>query len=512
MQTQNNYLTLIVTLNCKEKCPFCSIEKQDIALNEKTAKKAVSLFLNSTGETKTIKFFGGEPLLEFKLIKKLVCFAEDLANRQKKRVNFILATSGILLNKTILTFLLNHNCELNVNSYHLPRIPVHKGLIAFPLTNLTVNIPPSKAQNLFSEFKKFYERGFKRFNFLPHYYVHWPQESIKHLNVEFKKISDFSRKKPDIYFINAELKGDVPLFNNGLTCDPRGGLFTSNCVLFKEMKADSDALFLGNVNSMKNIDFAAKDILLPEIIKNKFDRDILSETFMVDRILGNFVDSLKITIFRADIKVGYSCNNNCLFCVQGRKRSLLKDKSTQDIFKTLHQARVTSNGVVLTGGEPSIRADFFQLLNFAKKLGYQRIQVQTNGRMFAYKDFCLTAIESGANEFGIALHGHIPQLHDYLTTARGSFSQTIKAITNLSGLNVPVYSNTVITKSNYRHLPEIARLLVYLRVKQFQFAFVHALGSAKDNFNSIVKKNYAHTPIAMLEALVKLERGERYFL
>ena len=191
---------------------------------------------------------------------------------------------------------------------------------------------------------------------------------------------------------------------------------------------------------------------------------------------------------KADLKVGFSCNNHCRFCVQGDKRTKFGDKDTERIKKEMEEAVKDCQGIVLTGGEVTLRSDFLELVRYAKKVGFKAIQVQTNGRMFAYPDFCKKTIKAGANEFSPALHGHNGELHDYLTRAEGSFEQTVQGIKNLKALNQKVITNTVVTRSNYRHLPEIAELLVSLRVDQYQFAFVHALGSAKENFKEVVPR------------------------
>lgn len=200
---------------------------------------------------------------------------------------------------------------------------------------------------------------------------------------------------------------------------------------------------------------------------------------------------------RADIKIGFACNNHCRFCVQGRKREVLRNKTLAEIKKEIDQASVDCQEIVFTGGEPTIHPDFLKLIAYAKKKGFQIIQVQTNGRMFAYYEFCRQTVKAGANEFSPALHGHIPQLHDFLTNVSGSFNQTTQGIKNLKALGQKIITNTVITKPNYRHLPEIARLLVQLGVEQYQFAFVHALGNAADNFESIVPR------LEMTEPFVK---------
>lgn len=190
---------------------------------------------------------------------------------------------------------------------------------------------------------------------------------------------------------------------------------------------------------------------------------------------------------RIDLKTGFRCNNNCKFCVQAHKKKF-GDKLTDTLKKYLKESSSGYKAVVFTGGEITIRKDIFELIAYSKEIGYETIILQTNGRMLSYKDFCLKAIKAGANEFAIAIHGHVPELHDYLTTVKGSFAQTYKAIKNLASLNQIIVTNTVISKPNYRHLPQIAGMLIALGVKNFQFAFAHILGNAKKNYRSIIAR------------------------
>lgn len=188
---------------------------------------------------------------------------------------------------------------------------------------------------------------------------------------------------------------------------------------------------------------------------------------------------------RLDIKTGFICNNNCLFCVQADNKSN-GSRSFDDIKKDLIDSKNRCNNVVLTGGEVTIRSDFLDIVRFASGLGYKNIQIQSNGRMFASIDFCKHAIKAGATQFSPAIHGYCEKQHDFLTKVRGSFKQTVKGIINLKKLNAIVLTNTVVVKPNYRDLPKIAKLLVKLKVDQFQFAFVHPMGNAWTNFESVV--------------------------
>ena len=192
---------------------------------------------------------------------------------------------------------------------------------------------------------------------------------------------------------------------------------------------------------------------------------------------------------RVDLKVGFSCNCRCNFCVQGDKRLQYKDKSPEQLRKLIEENY--SRGIkeiVFTGGECTVRKDLAELIMHARKTGYKLIQIQTNGRMFYYMDFCKSMIDAGATEFAISIHGSCPEIHDEMTRAKGSFGQIAQGIKNLRQLNQRVMTNTVITKQNYKDLPNIAKLLVSLDVDQFQFAFVHILGTADKNKNTVVPR------------------------
>lgn len=191
---------------------------------------------------------------------------------------------------------------------------------------------------------------------------------------------------------------------------------------------------------------------------------------------------------RIDLKVGFSCNNRCLFCVQGDKRARYAPRELDDLRTVLRHERARVRSVVFTGGEPTVRRELPELVAYARELGYERIQIQTNGRMFAHLGFARRLVECGANEFSPALHGHVAALHDYLTAAPGAFAQTVSGIRNLKSLGQLVLTNTVVTRSNYRHVPEIARLLVALGVDQFQLAFVHPVGTAETEYHRIVPR------------------------
>ncbi len=198
---------------------------------------------------------------------------------------------------------------------------------------------------------------------------------------------------------------------------------------------------------------------------------------------------------RIDIKIGFNCNNRCGFCAQGGKRSRVGRKSLAEIKKTLSRARKEGvTGVVFTGGEPTLHPDLPAAVRAARTIGYDSVQVQTNGRRFAYYDYCLELKEAGVTEMGPSLHGSRAEIHEALTFAPGSFNETVRGMLNCKELGMYVLTNSVITSLNYKDLPELAGLLAHLKVNQFQFAFVHLVGSAWENRAELAPKKSAVLP------------------
>lgn len=196
-------------------------------------------------------------------------------------------------------------------------------------------------------------------------------------------------------------------------------------------------------------------------------------------------------MYTYDLKVGYSCNNNCKHCViDDNKEKLLKhhikiNLSTKECLEKIDNAAMSgAKAIVLTGGEITIRKDFLKLIQRCYDNNLYII-VQTNGRNLSN----LQTIEYLKNihniKFIIALHGN-KEIHDNITRSAGSFDETCSSIKNLCNIQKLVILKIVISKINLFQLVDILKIGMNLGVKYFCFAFPHGLGSARKNFNDIV--------------------------
>ncbi len=212
-----------------------------------------------------------------------------------------------------------------------------------------------------------------------------------------------------------------------------------------------------------------------------------------------------MTSSRLDLKLTFQCNNRCVFCVQGDKRSYEPDRDHARAREEIAAHREGCDGIVFTGGEVTLRPDLPELVAHARALGYRHVQVQSNGRRMSYAPYLDALCDAGMTEFAPAIHGATSATHDALTRARGSFVQTVRAVEHARRRGVRVVLNSVVVRQNVGELVSMVRLFARLGVAQSQFAFVHALGTAEQNFDEVVPR-YRDLEAPLREALLLGER------
>lgn len=191
---------------------------------------------------------------------------------------------------------------------------------------------------------------------------------------------------------------------------------------------------------------------------------------------------------RLDLKLGFACNNRCVFCAQGEKRKVCGARPKEALLEELRTGRARCSGVVFTGGEPTLHKRVLELVRAARALGYSTIQLQTNGRMLAYPAVVDRLVEAGVTEFSPSLHGASADEHDALTAAGGSFRDSLAGIANAVASGAAVVTNTVVTARNTGSLSAIVGLLGSVGVEQAQLAFVHPVGTALERFDEVVPR------------------------
>jgi His-Xaa-Ser system radical SAM maturase HxsB len=110
----------VVTLRCEHTCRYCQVSRQAAAksefdMSEETARKGLELAFRSPSPHLKIEFQGGEPLLNFPLIRWIVAEARRLNERHGKDLAFVIATNLALLDDEILDFCAEYDVHLSTS-------------------------------------------------------------------------------------------------------------------------------------------------------------------------------------------------------------------------------------------------------------------------------------------------------------------------------------------------------------------------------------------------------------
>lgn len=112
-----NLHIVVVTLRCNETCVYCHASRAPMDavhtdMTPEVAEKTVDLILQSTSPGVTIEFQGGEPLVNFRVVKHLIEYALEKNKRVGKRLEFTMVTNLSLMDEEKLAYLLSRRVQI----------------------------------------------------------------------------------------------------------------------------------------------------------------------------------------------------------------------------------------------------------------------------------------------------------------------------------------------------------------------------------------------------------------
>ncbi len=212
----------------------------------------------------------------------------------------------------------------------------------------------------------------------------------------------------------------------------------------------------------------------------------------------------------AYINTWFACQNDCKFCAVSDKRNL--GWSTAELRQLIKNVALESPAsLTLSGGETTLRNDFFDILSFASGLGL-RVILQTTARRMRDRAFAEKIVACNVRDFYVSLHAHEPDLHDSMTQRKGSFWETLEGIRTLLDLGCVVDTNCVITQSNVAILPEYTEWLLKRlpAISTVYLTYPTPVGSSYQN-RATVLVNYAELRAPLSRAADNLETASKEF-
>jgi len=170
------------------------------------------------------------------------------------------------------------------------------------------------------------------------------------------------------------------------------------------------------------------------------------------------------------------CNLKCSHCyLNADGKKLDNELSTQEGKQLMDQIQEVSNPLlILSGGEPMLRPDIFELIEYGSKKG---IKMGLGSSGYLIDDAEAKKLKTaGIATVSISLDSHISAQHDDFRGVNNAWERAINACKALQKNNVLVQVNTTLTHENYNQIDDIMSLAESIGVENFHLFFLVPTG------------------------------------
>jgi AdoMet-dependent heme synthase len=170
------------------------------------------------------------------------------------------------------------------------------------------------------------------------------------------------------------------------------------------------------------------------------------------------------------------CNMKCSHCyINATDKKLQNELTTKEAKNLMDQIyEVSAPLLILSGGEPLLRPDIFELIRYGSKKGL-KMGLGSNGSLI--DDTVAKSLkEAGIATVSISLDSNIPAQHDEFRGVVGAWEKAVEACKSLRKNNVLVQVNTTLTQQNYNQIDDIMSLAENIGVENFHLFFLVPTG------------------------------------
>ena len=181
-----------------------------------------------------------------------------------------------------------------------------------------------------------------------------------------------------------------------------------------------------------------------------------------------------------------SCNLRCKHCLVSAGKELKDELTTEEIKKLIDKAiELGVKRFYITGGEPFIKDDIFELIRYITQEKNRELIILTNATLFDDKRIAaMEKLKSPKLIIQVSLEGPNAEIHDKLR-GKGSFDKAVGGIKNLIGIGIIPIVSTALNKYNEKHITETSKFLSELGLKEHNILWMHAKGRGANNVNDL---------------------------
>lgn len=148
----------------------------------------------------------------------------------------------------------------------------------------------------------------------------------------------------------------------------------------------------------------------------------------------------------------YRCNQRCVGCFAVQPDGPSMD--ARGLLDALARGRRDgADALWLGGGEPTLRRDLFATAAAARRVGYARIKLQTNGMMLSYPGYARRCADAGVTEVAFAIKGAEAASHDAYTRTPGAHALLLDGIAAARDAGLALEGDILVYRGNAAELP-----------------------------------------------------------
>jgi putative heme d1 biosynthesis radical SAM protein NirJ2 len=180
-----------------------------------------------------------------------------------------------------------------------------------------------------------------------------------------------------------------------------------------------------------------------------------------------------------------ACNLKCEHCYRDAGVKDAHELDTAEGKSLLEEiAKAGFKIVILSGGEPLLRKDIFELISQAKSLGLRPV-LGTNGTLIT-AEVAANLKKAGLSRAGISLDSAHPAIHDEFRRQKGAWKKTTEAMRICKKEGLDFQAHTTVTKRNFQEITEITDLVYDLGAKAHHIFFLIPTGRGKEINNVFI--------------------------
>lgn len=183
------------------------------------------------------------------------------------------------------------------------------------------------------------------------------------------------------------------------------------------------------------------------------------------------------------------CNLKCVHCRSSSEMVVSQhpDFSTEEAYKIIDDISSYAKPViVLSGGEPLLRADVFDIAKYGTEKGL-RMCLATNG-MLVTEEICGKIKASGIRMVSLSLDGSTAKVHDDFRSQKGAFDGVVNAAGLFKKHDIQFLINSSFTKRNQGEIPKVYKLAKALGATAWYMFMIVPTGRGEDIMSELISK------------------------